>query len=224
MITKNADLKTVQKLVRNQKLWQKVELFKNLIHTKETTYLRTIASAADREVLVEDPLSGQLYNMLMFASNNYLGLANHPLVNKRVSEAIDKFGSGIGGPPLLNGYNKLVAETEERLADLKGQESAILFSSGYMTNLGVVTALAGANDVILYDELSHASFFDGIKLTKAKAIQFPHNSLKKLQDLLLAFQECTGTVFVCVEGVYSMDGNIAPLHLISDLCRTTTLF
>src|SRR5215213_8296673 len=186
MQPKNADLKTVQRLAQNQKLWRRVELFKNLIATKETTYLRTVASAADREVVVEDSVSGEHHKMLMFASNNYLGLANHPLVNKRVREAVERYGSGIGGPPLLNGYNKLIAETEERLAALKEQDSAMLFSSGYMTNIGVVSALAGANDVINYDELSHASFYDGIKLTEAKAIQFPHNKIQKLNELLVA--------------------------------------
>ena len=219
MLTKNTDLKTVQKIAQNEKLWKRVESFKNLIPTKETTYLRIVASAADREVVVEDPFSGKPQKMLMFASNNYLGLANHPHVNNRVKKAVEDYGSGIGGPPLLNGYHKLVVETEARLAALKGQESAILFSSGFMTNLSVVSALAKANDIILYDELSHASFFDGIKLSKAKAIQFPHNNLQKLEELLHAFCECEGTVFVCVEGVYSMDGNMAPLHLISAMCK-----
>src|SRR5687768_13323266 len=123
MQTKHADLRVIQKLSQHQKLSKRIALFKEMIPTRETTYLRTVASAADREVLVEDPLSGTHRIMLMFASNNYLGLANHPLVNKRVREAVKKYGSGIGGPPLLNGYNKLIAETEERLAALKGQES-----------------------------------------------------------------------------------------------------
>src|SRR5688572_27275360 len=219
MLTKNADLKSVQKLSQHQKLSKRIELFKKMIPTRETTYLRTVASAADREVLVEDPVSGELQKMLMFASNNYLGLANHPIVKQRVIEAVNKFGSGVGGPPLLNGYNKLIAQTEERLAILKGQEATILFSSGFMANLGIISTLAGVNDVILYDELSHASFCDGMKLTQAKALPFPHNNLQKLKDLLAAFGDTAGTVFVCVEGVYSMDGDLAPLPVISDLCK-----
>ena len=219
MLTKNADLKTVQKLSQRQKLSKRIELFQQLIPTNETTYLRTVASAADREVVVEDPVSGKLQRMLMFASNNYLGLANHPIVKKRVIDAVEKYGSGIGGPPLLNGYIKLIAETEERLAAFKEQESAMIFSSGFLANLGIVSTLAGDNDVVLYDELSHASFCAGIKLTNAKAFPFPHNNPQKLEDLLIAFSDSAATLFVCVEGVYSMDGNLAPLHVISDLCK-----
>ncbi|RYZ24983.1 MAG: pyridoxal phosphate-dependent aminotransferase family protein, partial [Chitinophagaceae bacterium] len=152
--------------------------------------------------------------------NNYLGLANHPHVKARVKAAIDKYGIGVGGPPLLNGYNKLIEEAEERLAALKFQEDALLYSSGFMANLGVVSALTQPNDVILYDELSHASFFDGIKQTKAKAVQFAHNNLSNLEIILQNFCDCSGTLFVCVEGVYSMDGNLAPLRQISQLCKT----
>lgn len=219
MLTQDQDLKTILKLTRNQKLSKRVEIFKNTIPTQETTYLRTIVSAADREVIIADRSTGHFKKMLMFASNNYLGLANHPHVNKRVKEAIDNFGTGIGGPPLLNGYSRLVQETETRLAALKEQEAALLFSSGFMANLGIISALAQSNDVIIYDELSHASFFDGIKQTKAKAILFPHNNLQQLEALLTQFIDCVGTVFVCVEGVYSMDGNLAPLNLIGHLCK-----
>ena len=219
MLTKNPDLKNVLKLTRNEKLPRRVAIFKQTIATKETTYLRTVVSAADREVVVEDRESGKLQKMLMFASNNYLGLANHPRVKSRVAKALVEFGCGIGGPPLLNGYLKIVAETEEKLAAFKGQESAMLFSSGFMANLGVVGALAQANDVILYDELSHASFYDGIRLTKARAVMFPHNNIQKLEELLINFSDCSGSVFVCVEGVYSMDGNLAPLDRITGLCK-----
>jgi len=219
MLTKNEDLKTFQRRTRDEKLAKRVELFKQTIPTTETTYLRTILSAADREVIVEDYLSGEQKKMLMFASNNYLGLANHPHVKARVKKAVDNYGAGIGGPPLLNGYNKLIKEAEEKLAVLKEQEAAMIFSSGFMANLAVVSALAQANDIILYDELSHASFFDGIKLTKAKAISFVHNNINKLHELLLKTGDSNGSVFVCVEGVYSMDGNLSPLDKINALCK-----
>ena len=219
MLTKNQNLKAVQKLIRNQKLSRRIAIFEEAIPTRETTYLRTIVSSADREVTVEDFYTGEHKQMLMFASNNYLGLANHPHVKAIVKKAIDTYGCGIGGPPLLNGYIKLIQETEERLAALKKQEASMVFSSGFMTNLGVITALAQPNDVILYDELSHASFYDGIKLTKAKSFLFAHNNTNALEDLLKTFSECAGTVFVCVEGVYSMDGNLAPLNQIAGLCK-----
>jgi glycine C-acetyltransferase len=219
MMIKNEDLKSIQKLIRNQKLERRLQIFKKSIATKETTYLRTIISAAGREVFVEDHYSGSIRKMLMFASNNYLGLANHPHVISEVKKAIDQYGCGIGGPPLLNGYIKLIKEAEERLAAQKEQESAILFASGYMANLALISALTQPADVILYDELSHASFFDGLKMTKAKAVSFRHNDVNHLAELMLQFIDSSGTVFVCVEGVYSMDGDCAPLDKISAVCK-----
>ena len=151
MLTKNQDLKSLQKLVRNQKLARRLAIFKETIPTKQTTYLRSIVSAADREVTVEDRHTGALKKMLMFASNNYLGLANHPHVKAVVKQAMETYGCGIGGPPLLNGYIKLIQELEERLSALKKQEATMIFSSGFMTNLGVISALAQPHDIILYD-------------------------------------------------------------------------
>ncbi len=218
MLSQN-NLKTVQVATRNQKLEARLAFFKKAILTNELTYMRTIVSAADREVTIKEKPTGKLRKMLMFASNNYLGLATHPHVVASVKKAIDNYGCGIGGPPLLNGYIKLIEETEERLAALKGKEAALLFSSGFMANLGAVTALAQANDVIIYDELSHASFYDGIKSTKARAVMFPHNNLLALEAKLAMHSDCSGSAFVCVEGVYSMDGNIARLDLIAAICK-----
>jgi glycine C-acetyltransferase len=114
----------------------------------------------------------------------------------------------------------LIEELEERLAAFKNQEAAIVFSSGFMANLGIVTGLAESNDVIIYDELSHASFYDGIKMTKAKAIPFAHNDVSQLEELIhIQAASCKGTMFVCTEGVYSMDGDLAPLHRIATCCK-----
>src|SRR3954468_11443857 len=172
MAVSNKNIRSVKLESRTWKLADRVALFNSSIATKELTYMRTVLSAADREVLVKDRCTGRVRNMLMFASNNYLGLANHRHVIERVKKAIDDYGCGIGGPPLLNGYIKLIEETEERLASLKDQEAAMLFSSGFMANVGLVSGLVERNDIVLYDVLCHASFFEGIKLTKAKAISF----------------------------------------------------
>src|SRR5258705_3867098 len=145
----------VQLFERKQKLADRIHSFRNLLSTESLTYMRSIVSAAGREVTVNDPFTGLSRSMLMFASNNYLGLANHPHVKYRVKKAVDEYGCGIGGPPLLNGYIRLIQETEERLALLKDQESAMLFSSGFLANLGVGSTLAQHDDNILYDELSH---------------------------------------------------------------------
>jgi glycine C-acetyltransferase len=220
MLSQNKNIRSVELESRSWKLADRVALFKSSIATKELTYMRTVLSAADREVLVKDRCTGRVRKMLMFASNNYLGLANHPHVINRVKKAIDDYGCGIGGPPLLNGYIKLIEETEERLAALKDQEAAMLFSSGFMANVGLVSGLVERNDIILYDELSHASFFGGMKLTKAKAISFLHNNVAELEELLMKYyKESVGSIFVFVEGVYSMNGDMAPLLEMGLLCR-----
>jgi glycine C-acetyltransferase len=214
------DLKTLQLLSRNKKLSERLDGFKSFMSSQALTYKRTVVSAADRIVNVSDPFTGLERSMLMFASNNYLGLATHPHVKRRVKKAIEEFGCGIGGPPLLNGYIRLIEELEERLAAFKSQEAAMVYSSGFMANLGVVSGLAEQNDTIIYDELSHASFYDGIRLTKAKAIPFVHNDVEQLAALVDQHSsESNGTVFVCTEGVYSMDGDLAPLDEISRICK-----
>ena len=205
---------------REHKLSERVNDFKCFLETTPLTYLRSIVSAANREVVVKDPFTGKMRQMLMFASNNYLGLADHPHVKMRIKNAIDEYGCGIGGPPLLNGYLKLTQEAEERVAALKKQESAMLFSSGFLANLGVVGALAQHNDLVFYDELSHASFCDGLKQSKANAVSFPHNNVEALASLMNEYTaKIKGDIYVCTEGVFSMDGNLSKLPAIATLCQ-----
>lgn len=182
--------------------------------------MRCIASPADREVTVIDRQSGSTKQMLMFGSNSYLGIANHPYVKERVHQAIREYGVGIGGPPLLNGYTKLHRELEERLAALKGAEDAMIFPAGYSANVGLVTGLVNETDTVLYDLYSHASFCDGMKMSGAKSAHFPHNNVAKLKRLLEFHRQCADQdIFVGVEGVYSMDGDLAPLDVIVPLCK-----
>jgi glycine C-acetyltransferase len=184
------------------------------------TYCRPVLTPQSREVTIWDADLNKDRKMIMFASNNYLGMANSPYVKKKVTEAIDLYGVGLAGPPLLNGYTKLMIELEERLAHLKHQESAMVFSSGYAANLGMLMALAQENDHILYDELSHASLFDGMRMTQVPATKFAHNDLVDLEAKLAQLSKTTkDTVFVAVEGVYSMDGDLAPLDKIVPLVK-----
>jgi glycine C-acetyltransferase len=156
----------------------------------------------------------------MFGSNNYLGLANHPYVKQKMEEAVRKFGAGVGGPPLLNGYTSLHRNLEERLAHLKGKEDACIFSSGYAANVGLVTALMHSDDAVIYDAYSHASFCDGIRMSGVKSFRFAHNDMNQLRKkLTLAVKDNNAQIFVGVEGVYSMDGDMAPLLEIIELCR-----
>ncbi|MFZ9388383.1 MAG: aminotransferase class I/II-fold pyridoxal phosphate-dependent enzyme [Chitinophagaceae bacterium] len=220
MKLESSNLRTIHLSIRDKKLSERVDFFTQAMSQEKLTYKRSVLTAADREVCVKDPFTGASRKMLMFASNNYLGLAVHPRVIRRVKKAIDEFGCGVGGPPLLNGYIKLIEETEERLADFKSKEAAVIFSSGFMANLSLVSALAEHNDTIIYDEHSHASFYDGTRLTKARSIPFAHNDMDQLK--CLAEYHCAnsrGSVFICTEGVYSMGGDIAPLDIISEISR-----
>jgi len=184
----------------------------------QSLYFRSVHSKADREVTIIDH-SGHTKKMLMFGSNNYLGLANHPHVVKSVTSAIREFGVGIGGPPLLNGYTTAMRKLEERLSEIKGTEDTMIFSSGYNANLGLVTGLCTPNDVLIADEYSHASFFDGVKMLRGKCFTFKHNDTVQLEQLLIKQAKETTNLFVAVEGVYSMDGDMAPLDIIAPLCK-----
>ncbi len=199
---------------RNQSLAEKTAAMQTFLQQmrqeRSILSMRRIVSPADREVLVIDPYSGELRNMVMFGSNNYLGLANHPYVRKQVLRAIDSYGVGIGGPPLLNGYTELHRTLEERLAAFKHSEDSLIYSSGYGANVGLVTAILNPNDTIYFDSYSHASFCDGLKMANQHGIRFPHNDMGALEQLM---QEHSGSGdrFIGVEGVYSMDGDLAPL-------------
>ena len=221
----NFDLRTILLHGRKQRIRERTEFFQEFLQglkqRNQMGCMRVIGSAADREVAVLDPETGETRRMLMFGSNNYLGLANHPYVKAQMAAAVREFGTGVGGPPLLNGYTTLHRTLEERLADLKGAEDAMLFSSGYAANVGLISGLAHAGDRVIYDAYSHASFIDGITLAGVPSFHFPHNDVEALRGLLdRERQTCTGDLYVGVEGVYSMDGDLAPLRTILNLCNS----
>ena len=187
-------------------------------------YGREIIGPTGTRVQVRDTVTGSVRSMLMMGSNNYLGLANHPLVKKAVIDAIEVNGVGMAGPPLLNGMSSLHRELERKIATLKGKEDALLFASGFQANLGWISALLRSKDYLIYDELHHASVFDGIKIARAVARihtrSFRHNNAEHLEKILQAAQEQLSPgahIFIAVEGVYSMDGDLAPLREIAAL-------
>lgn len=220
----NFDLHSILMHGKGMKLKNKTEFFNQFIQDltskDQMLCMRSIGSAADREVLVFDEHLKSYRKMLMFGSNNYLGLANHPYIIKKVTDAVNEFGVGIGGPPLLNGYTNLHKKLEEKLAEFKNAEDAMIFSSGYGANVGLVSGLMNQNSVVLYDAYSHASFYDGIKLSGVQSYRFPHNDLKSLEARLKIIRSKSNCdVFVGVEGVYSMDGDTAPLDELLILCK-----
>lgn len=220
----NFDLQDILLRGRRMLLTDKVNFFEgfleNLYENKQMLHLRCISSPSDREVDVYDEYLGITRKMLMFGSNNYLGFANHPYIKEYVKDIIEKYGIGIGGPPLLNGYTKIHRELEERLSSLKGAEDCLIFSSGYGANVGLVSALVGPDDYVVYDQYSHASFHDGLKMCNARGIHFLHNDIENLKVKLdNAKRTNPRNIYVGIEGVYSMDGDIAPLDEIIEVCK-----
>jgi 8-amino-7-oxononanoate synthase len=152
-------------------------------------------------------LAGREY--VLFTSNDYLGLAAHPDVIAAGAEAAGRFGAGAGSARLLHGSTPLHEDLQERLARMTGRQSSLLFSSGYMANLGLLSALAGSGDAIFYDERAHASIIDGARLSGAAALPYPHNDAGRLDDLLRRTH--ARRRLVATESVFSMDGDLAPL-------------
>lgn len=175
-------------------------------------YFRELQSAQETEVI----LNGE--KVLMFGSNSYLGLTNHPHVKEATIKAIEKYGSGSGGSRFLNGTLDLHIELEHRLANFLGKEEAIAFSTGFQVNIGVIPTLTRIGDFILCDRNNHASIIEGSRLSKAKTLFFKHNDMQSLEEKL---QYCTLDAFklIVVDGVFSMEGDIANLPDIVRLAK-----
>jgi 8-amino-7-oxononanoate synthase len=159
--------------------------------------------------------------LLNLSSNNYLGLANHPEVRAAAAAAAEWNGAGSGSARLIAGTDALHEELERRLAAFKGAEAALLFGSGYLANLGVIPALVGPGDVVLGDELNHASLVDGCRLSRAEFHTYRHRDESDLQRLLFeaSRRDQSGRVLIVTDSVFSMDGDCAPLREISHLCE-----
>ena len=149
--------------------------------------------------------------VLNFCSNNYLGLANHPRIAEAAKKAVDQMGVGPGAVRTIAGTMDLHVELDNRLAKFKGVESAITFQSGFTANLGVIPALVGKPDAIFSDELNHASIIDGSRLSGAKIIRFKHADAADLEEQLKEHRSQYRRALVVTDGVFSMDGDIAPL-------------
>lgn len=150
-----------------------------------------------------------------FCSNDYLGLANHPAVIAALQEGAARYGVGSGGSHLVTGHCVIHQELEQALAAFTGRERALLFSTGYMANIGVINALMGDGGVVLQDSLNHASLLDGGWLSRARSIRYPHNDMNALAQLLAQHQH--EACLVVSDGVFSMDGDVAPLPALTKL-------
>ena len=157
--------------------------------------------------------------VISFSCNDYLNLSHHPEVKARAQAAIDAYGAGSGASRLVTGNHPLLVELEARLARLKGAEDAVVFGSGYLANIGIVPCLAGHGDLILIDELAHNCLYMGARASGAETLVFRHNDLAHLEELLAARRAHCGHALILTDGVFSMDGDLAPVHQMAALAR-----
>jgi glycine C-acetyltransferase len=157
-------------------------------------------------------------NVLLLCSNNYLGLADHPVLKEAAIRAIERYGTGSGAARLVSGNMELHEELERSIASFKGTEAAVLFNSGYAANTGIIPALVGRGDIIFSDRLNHASIVDGALLSRATFIRYPHKDTPALR-MLLEKHRGAGRRLIVTDGVFSMDGDCAPLDELVTLKR-----
>lgn len=170
----------------------------------------------DGEQGVEVVLDGR--KLLSFSSNDYLGLAAHPAIKKAFSAALEREGVGSGAAHLLTGHSRYHQELEEAIVEFTGQQRALLFSTGYMANIGVIDGLLGKGDVVIQDKLNHASLLDGGRLSDAQQLRYPHANMHLLNQRLHTVSQIENKLIVS-DGVFSMDGDIAPLPEIMALAE-----
>jgi 8-amino-7-oxononanoate synthase len=187
------------------------EKAKELISQGIYPYFRVIESPQDPEII----MNGR--RMIMIGSNNYLGLTNHPKVKEAAIEAIRKYGTGCAGSRFLNGTLTIHVDLEEKLARFMGKEAALIFSTGFQVNLGVISSLVGKDDVVIIDKMDHASIIDGCRLSFGEVKKFRHNDMNDLERVLREHE--SKDKLVVVDGVFSMEGDIARLPEIIALTK-----
>lgn len=196
-------------------LLKKVRDYEDARKVKESglyPYFRPISSAQDTEV----DMNGD--EVLMLGSNSYLGLTTHPAIREAVKDAVEKYGSGCAGSRFLNGTLDIHLELEEELADLVDKEAVALYSTGFQVNLGVISCLVGRSEYVITDKSDHASIVDGCLLSFGDLLRYTHNDMESLEDRLSELDEDDGKMIV-VDGVFSMEGDIAPLPEIVELAE-----
>ena len=175
-------------------------------------YFKAVESEQDAEVTIDGK------KLIMLGSNNYLGLISHPKLKEAAQKAIQKYGSGCTGSRFLNGTLDIHVELEEKLAKFLNKEAALVFTTGYQTNLGAISSLVGRHDTVFIDRDDHASIVDGCRLSYGKVIKFKHNDVEDLARLLNSSPDDQGKL-VIIEGVYSVGGDIAELPDMTKTCQ-----
>lgn len=175
-------------------------------------YFTPISSEQNTEVIVDGK------KVLMFGSNSYLGLTNHPKIKEAAKQAIDKYGSGCAGSPFLNGTLDIHIQLQDELAEFLGKDGVMLFSAGFQANSGTIPCVTGRSDYVIFDERDHASIMEGKQITFASTYKYRHNNMEDLERVL---QRCPleAPKLVVTDGVFSMEGDVAPIPQLVDLCN-----
>lgn len=158
-------------------------------------------------------------NLISFACNDYLGLTQHKKVKAAAIQAIEKYGTGSGASRMITGSNPLYSELERALANYHNTEAALIFSSGYLTNLGIIQALIGANDLVVFDEFSHASLIDGVKISRANFLRYAHNDIKNCAEIFSKKRAKSENAMLISEHVFSMEGTRAPISGLAEIAK-----
>lgn len=175
-------------------------------------YFTPISSEQNTEVIVNDK------KVLMFGSNSYLGLTNHPKIKEAAKAAIDKYGTGCAGSPFLNGTLDIHIQLQDKLADFFGKDGVLLFSAGFQANSGTIPCLLGRNDYLIYDELDHASIMEGKLISFSKTLKYKHCDMEDLERVLEKLP-LEASKLVVTDGVFSMEGDVAPVDKMVEICN-----
>jgi 8-amino-7-oxononanoate synthase len=196
-------------------LFKKAESFDLVKKSKESglyPYFHALESGQDTEVIMDG------HRTIMIGSNNYLGLTSHPEVIKAGIQALEQYGSGCSGSRFLNGTLDIHIKFEAEMAEFLNKDACITFSTGFQSNLGIISAIAGRNDYIIGDKENHASIYDACRLSYAKLLRYDHNDMEKLEECLKSVPESKG-ILIVTDGVFSMGGDLANLPEIVKLAK-----
>lgn len=185
------------------------EVARDKLAALERRHLRRRLATTDKSDAVTAHRDGT--ELVSFSCNDYLGLTHHPDVVAASIEASRRFGAGSGSSRLVNGNHSLYSELEGKLAALKGSEDAVVFGSGYLANLGTIPALVGRGDLVLLDELCHSCLLAGAELSRARVVEFRHNDVVHLAEMLASERPLHRHCLILTDGVFSMEGDLAPL-------------
>lgn len=202
--------------MRNRSIFNEIDNYTYSMEGKKTglyPYFREIVSEQGTEVTLKGDKK-----LLMLGSNSYLGLTNHPDIKEAAIKAIKKYGTGCGGSRFLNGTLDIHEELEAELAQWVGKEAALLFSTGFQVNQGVIATVLGGRDHVIMDSFNHASIIDGARLSMAQISWYAHNDMKELEKILLDLPEDRGKLIIS-DGIFSMEGDIVRLPELVDIAE-----